>query len=162
MEKPLVNKKEQLQKFPGKGGWTFVAIPEVLQDKTSPFGWVTVKGSIDDYAIKNYKLQPMGNGKLFLPVKAQIRKIIQKQAGDFVQVILYKEDAPIEIPSELKSCLLDEPNAYEKFTAYTQGQQKEFIDWIYAAKKVETKVARIVIVINKVLKNERLRTKQKV
>ena len=162
MEKPLVNKKEQLQKFPGKGGWTFVAIPEVLQDKTSPFGWVTVKGSIDDYAIKNYKLQPMGNGKLFLPVKAQIRKIIQKQAGDFVQVILYKEDAPIEIPSELKSCLLDEPNAYEKFTAYTQGQQKEFIDWIYAPKKVETKVARIVIVINKVLKNERLRTKQKV
>ena len=162
MEKPLVNKKEQLQKFPGKGGWTFVAIPEVLQDKTSPFGWVTVKGSIDDYAIKNYKLQPMGNGKLFLPVKAQIRKIIQKQAGDFVQVILYKEDAPIEIPSELKSCLLDEPNAYEKFTVYTQGQQKEFIDWIYAAKKVETKVARIVIVINKVLKNERLRTKQKV
>lgn len=162
MEKPLVNKKEQLQKFPGKGGWTFVAIPEVLQDKTSPFGWVTVKGSIDDYAIKNYKLQPMGNGKLFLPVKAQIRKIIQKQAGDFVQVILYKEDAPIEIPSELKSCLLDEPNAYEKFTAYTQGQQKEFIDWIYAAKKVETKVARIVIVINKVFKNERLRTKQKV
>ncbi len=162
MEKPLVNKKEQLQKFPGKGGWTFVAIPEVLQDKTSPFGWVTVKGSIDDYVIKNYKLQPMGNGKLFLPVKAQIRKIIQKQAGDFVQVILYKEDAPIEIPSELKSCLLDEPNAYEKFTAYTQGQQKEFIDWIYAAKKVENKVARIVIVINKVLKNERLRTKQKV
>ncbi len=35
MEKPLVNKKEQLQKFPGKGGWTFVAIPEVLQDKST-------------------------------------------------------------------------------------------------------------------------------
>jgi hypothetical protein len=33
MEKPLVNKKYKLQKFPGKGGWTYAMIPEIPQDK---------------------------------------------------------------------------------------------------------------------------------
>jgi hypothetical protein len=27
MEKPLVNKEYLLEKFPGKGGWTYAAIP---------------------------------------------------------------------------------------------------------------------------------------
>ena len=96
MEKPLVNKKYLLQKFPGKGGWTFAEIPDVLADKHSQFGWVKVRGSIDGFEIKNYKLQPLGNGKLFLPVKAEIRKTIKKQAGDFVQVILYKENTHLK------------------------------------------------------------------
>lgn len=64
-EKPIVNNKYLLEKYPGKGGWTYAAIPEVLQDKHSPFGWVKVKGHIDDFEIKNYKLMPMGNGHLF-------------------------------------------------------------------------------------------------
>ena len=61
-EKPLVNQDYLLQKFPGKGGWTYAEIPEVLQDKHAPFGWVKVKGSIDGYQFKNYRLMPMGNG----------------------------------------------------------------------------------------------------
>ena len=84
----LVNKEYQLKKFPGKGGWTFAGIPEVPQDKNAPFGWVKVCGSIDDYELKYYKLMPMGNGKLFLPVKAAIRKKIGKNAGDFVRIKL--------------------------------------------------------------------------
>lgn len=84
LEKPLLNKEYLLQKFPGKGGWTYAVIPEVLQNKNNPFGWVKVKGSIDDYELKHYKLMPMGNDKLFLPVKAGIRKIIKKQAGEIM------------------------------------------------------------------------------
>lgn len=45
--KPLVNKKYLLEKYPGKGGWTYAVIPEVLQNKKAPFGWVKVKGTID-------------------------------------------------------------------------------------------------------------------
>ena len=86
--KPLVNKKYLLEKYPGKGGWTYARIPEILQDKNTPFGWVKVMGSIDGYEIKNYHLMPMGNGQLFLPVKAAIRKKIGKETGDWVQVVL--------------------------------------------------------------------------
>jgi hypothetical protein len=148
-ETPLVNKKYLLQKYPGKGGWTYAAIPEVLQNPKAPFGWVKVKGSIDGVAIKNYKLMPMGNGKLFLPVKAEIRKKIGKKEGDWVHVILYADDAPLEIPDELLDCLKAEPDIHQKFLSCTEGQQKEFIDRIYAAKKDETKVLRITELMRK-------------
>ncbi len=144
MEKPLVKKDYLLQKYPGKGGLTYAATPEPLQDKRSPFGWVKVKGSIDGFDIKKYHLMPMRNGKLFLPVRAGIRKKIGKQAGDFVKIILYKDETPLEIPDELVVCLTDEPYAFEKFQQLKKGEQKAFIDWIYSAKTDETKVTRIV------------------
>ena len=51
-EKPLVDKEYLLEKFPGKGGWTFTFIPEIPPDKHSPFGFFKVRGSIDGYEIK--------------------------------------------------------------------------------------------------------------
>ena len=141
--KAIVNKKYLLEKFPGKGGWTFARIPEIHQDKKNPFGWVKVKGSIDGYQIHQYKLMPMGNGHLFLPVKASIRKIISKKAGDYVTLTLYPDLDPLTIPDELLQCLKDEPAAYQRFKRFTEGQQKEYIDWIYAAKRDQTRIARI-------------------
>lgn len=82
MHQPLTDKAYLLEKFPGKGGWTYAAIPEIAPDKHAHFGWVRVKGTIDGYKIKGFHLMPMGNGKLFLPVKSEIRKKIKKQAGD--------------------------------------------------------------------------------
>jgi Domain of unknown function (DUF1905)/Bacteriocin-protection, YdeI or OmpD-Associated len=156
-EKCLVNKEYLLEKYPGKGGWTYAAIPEVLQDKNAPFGWVKVKGSIDKYEFNNYTLMPMGNGKLFLPVKAEVRKKIGKQAGDWVHVILYADDAPTEIPQEFLDCLTDEPTALKHFKNFTNGQQKEYIDWIYSAKTDETKVNRMAQAIQKIEKGKKLR-----
>lgn len=159
-EKPLVDKKYLLEKYPGKGGWTYAAIPEVLQDKHSPFGWVKVKGHIDDFEIKNYKLMPMGNGRLFLPVKADIRKIIGKKEGDWVNVVLFADNAPTEIPEEFLLCLKDDPTAYKTFLSYSDGQQKEFIDWIYSAKTDDTKVERIAETLRKLAKQNKLRDKK--
>jgi hypothetical protein len=50
-EKPLVDKEYLLDRFPGKYGWTYAEIPEILPDKNSLFNWVLVKGSIDGYFI---------------------------------------------------------------------------------------------------------------
>lgn len=159
MEKPLINKEYILEKFPGKGGWTFAAIPEVLQNKNTPFGWVKVKGTIDDYEIKNYRLMPMGSGKLFLPVKAEIRKKIGKTEGDFVKVVLYADEDPTEIPDELLQCLIDDPTAHNIFLSYTDGEQKAFIDWIYSAKTIETKVERIAKTLTMLEKQQKLNSK---
>ena len=157
MDRPLVNKKYLLEKYPGKGGWTYAAIPEVLQDKKAPFGWVKVKGTIDNFEIKNYKLMPMGNGRLFLPVKADIRKKIGKKEGDWVEVVLYADNTPTEIPEEFLDCLVEDKIAHKTFLTYTDGQQKEFIDWIYSAKTDETKVERIAQTLDKLLTQKKLR-----
>src|SRR6218665_4045920 len=94
---PLINDEYLLKKFGGKGGWTYVEIPEIPHDKRLPFGWVRVRGTIDSFEIKAYNLMPMRNGKLFMAVKLEIRKQIKKQAGDKVHIILYADDLPIEI-----------------------------------------------------------------
>lgn len=36
-EESLVDKEYLLEKFPGKGGWTYALIPEILQDKILVF-----------------------------------------------------------------------------------------------------------------------------
>ena len=94
---------------------------------------------------------PMGNGRLFLPIKAAIRKEIGKKEGDWVRITLYADESPLEIPEELTVCLLDEPEAYNKFLLLTEGKQKMAIDWIYSAKKEETKVQRIAKTIENLL-----------
>jgi hypothetical protein len=90
-ERPLVDKTYLLEKFPCKMGWTYTEIPEIVPDKNAPFSWVKVKGSIDGYEISKYHLMPSGKGTLMLAVKAEIRKKIKKEAGDYVHVILYAE-----------------------------------------------------------------------
>jgi hypothetical protein len=157
---PIVNNTYLLEKYPGKGGWTYAAIPEVLQDKKSPFGWVRVKGSIDDFEIKNHKLMPMGNGKVFLPVKASIRKKIGKEEGDYVRVVLFSDNSPTEIPEELLDCLKEDLVSYRTFLNYTDGQQKEFIDWIYSAKTDQTKVDRIAETLKMLAKQQKYRDKK--
>ena len=137
--KPLVNKKIILEKFHGKGGWTFVRIPEIAPDAKAHFGWVKVKGTIDGFEIRKYHLMPMGNGKLMLPVKAEIRKKIKKEEGDKVHVILYPDKDPLEVPEEMLLCLQDEPAAMKFFDSLSESEQKFYIQWIYSAKKEETK-----------------------
>ena len=149
MEKPFVDKKYRLQKFPGKGGWTYTVIPEIPPDKKERFGWVKVKGFIDDYEIKGYRLMPMSNGKLFLPVRAEIRKKINKQQGDWVKVVLFKDDDPLYIPDEFLQCLRDEPEAYRTFNGYAESSKKYYVDWIYSSKKEETRIERMAKTIDR-------------
>jgi len=145
--KPLVDQVYIMERFPGKGGWTFVCIPEVPIQKNSPFGWAKVRGSIDGVELKSYKLMPMGNGSLFLPVKAQIRKTIKKEAGDSVHVILYADELPTEVPQEIIDCLENEPEACAQFWKLTDDQRRFRLNIIYSAKTDETKASHIVRMI---------------
>jgi hypothetical protein len=70
MQSPLVDQKYKLEKVQGKGGWTFVVIAEVDPNKRAHFGWVKVKGKIDDFDLFSYRLMPMGNGMLFFACKS--------------------------------------------------------------------------------------------
>ena len=154
---PLVDSQYLLKKFPGKGGWTYAEIPEIHQNKNNPFGWVKVRGNIDGYELKQYKLMPMGNGRLFLPVKSAIRKKIKKEQGDSVHIVLFADDSEVEIPEEILNCFATEPKELlQNFLSFSDGEKKAYLDWIYAAKKDETKVNRIVTMMERVQKRLRL------
>lgn len=149
MSQKIIRKKRLLEKFPGKGGWTFARVPEIPPDKKAHFGWVKVKGQIDSYELKNYRLMPMGDGTLFLPVRADIRKKIGKKAGDWVLVTLQRDDDPTTIPGELLDCLRDEPMAHRAFLKLSDAQQSREIQFIYSSKNDDLKVDRIASLIRR-------------
>ncbi|MFI5203597.1 MAG: YdeI/OmpD-associated family protein [Flavobacteriales bacterium] len=160
MEKALVNKKFLLEKFTGKGGWTYARIPGISKDERNHFGWVKVKGTIDGFELKKYHLAPMGDGKLFLPVRAEIRKKIKKEAGDWVHVILYADNEPLEVPDEILLCLKDEPKALKFFNSLSESERQFYIKWVYSAKKEETKTDRLAKTIDRLLKGLKMYDKE--
>lgn len=156
----LIKGRFLLKKFPGKGGWTYAELPNIRNNRTAPFGWRRVRGAIDSWQIEKYHLMPMGNGQLFLPVKAAIRKKIGKEAGDYISIELYEDDTPLKIPQEFVDCLETEPGLYHRFLSLKEGEQKEFIDWIFSAKTEQTKADRIVRCIDLLEKNKTFRSKK--
>lgn len=152
-----VDKEYQLEKFPGKGGWTYALIPEIPSSGKIPFGWVTINGSIDGYPLVKYKLMPFGNGQLFLPVRADIRKKIKKQAGDMVHIIAEVDNTPLTIPDEIYECFDNEPKQVKAFfETLNESEQKAYIDWIYGAKTEDKRAERIVTMMDKLLAGKKL------
>ena len=143
MSQPLVDQLLTIEKYPGKGGWSYVMIDGIPPDKKSKFGSVRVKGTIDNYEISQYNLMPAGNGRLFLPIKTEIRKKIRKEAGHTIHIILYSDATPVELTEELKDCFEFYPEAYETYKQLTDSEKKQYLDWVYEAKQDETKVRRI-------------------
>ena len=153
-EVPIVECEVKLEKFQGKGGWTYAPVPAILHGKSNSFGWIRVKGNIDDFYFEQYHLMPMGNGNLFLPVKAEVRKKIGKTAGDTVKVILFKDDNELLISKEFEDCLKDEPGAFGFFNQLKHWEKKMIINNINSAKQEKTRIERIAKMINELAKGK--------
>jgi hypothetical protein len=143
MEIPLIDKDYIVQKQPGKGGWSYVVISEIPAAEKQALGLIRVSGFIDTYALNQFNLLPMKDGSMLLPLKSAVRKQIGKKEGDTVHVTLYADASPVVVPDDILICLLDAPKAYQFFLTLSDSNQKYYIDWIEAAKRLETKVDRI-------------------
>lgn len=136
-----------------KTGWTYIEIPKATAHRINPSVKKSyrVKGRLDDFLLEQVALVPVGNGNFIMAINAAMRKGIGKRKGATVQVSIEKDDAPLQISTELLDCLHDEPSALEYFNKLPQSHRNYFTKWIDSAKTDATRTKRIVLVVKTML-----------
>ncbi|MEP0714201.1 YdeI/OmpD-associated family protein [Algoriphagus sp.] len=133
-----------LEKFPGKGGWTYVKISGELITTGKAFGMMEISGSLDNITFESKHLMPMGNGYVFLPVAKPIRTALGKEEGDEVFIRFFRKEIPNILPQELVDCLNDDPGKLELFEKLPKEKQQHWIEHIYETGNIEARTARII------------------
>ncbi len=129
-----------------KTGWRYILIPAGIASVLKP-GWkksFRVMGNLDSFFLKGQAIVPMGGGDFILPLKANLRKELRKDAGASIRVDLREDTDEPGLDPDFEDCLSDAPEARVHFETLTKSHQRYFSKWISEAKTIQTKEKRIV------------------
>ena len=142
---PLVSVTRVIERFPGRGGWHFVPVPEVAPPASAAFGMRTVRGSLDGVGFARRELMPRGDGTLFLPVSAALRRRLRKGEGDAVALVLYDDRYDGAFAEAVRESLAAEGGGVlAAFDALPPARREALLTWAYRPADAEEQVRRVL------------------
>ena len=132
-----------------KTGWTYIIVPGELAGQLKP-GFkksFRVKGKLDDFAIDQVALLPMGDGNFIMPLNAAMRKGTGKRKGAQLKVQLAEDKVGYQLNAEFLECLADEPKALDQFNSMPLSHRNYYSKWIDSAKTEPTRTKRIALAV---------------
>jgi hypothetical protein len=140
------------------GSWTYLTVPFDAEAIFETKSRVQVKGSVNGIAYRG-TLMPHGNGKHFMVVKKELRNLAKAQPGDIVRVTMEQDHQlrEVEAPEDFLDALNSHEQAKAYFNSLAYSYQKEYVSWIEAAKRTDTRASRIEQSISKLAEGLRLK-----
>ena len=134
---------------------TYVMIPFDVKKAFGRKSHVKVKAWIDGFLYRG-SIADMGEGNSLIVTK-EIRRMLGKYPGDQVHIVIEedKDERAIEIPADLKDAFRKNPEAVKFFITLSHSNRKEYVKWITDAKRQETRVKRLTMIIELLLKKRK-------
>jgi Bacteriocin-protection, YdeI or OmpD-Associated/Domain of unknown function (DUF1905) len=140
------------------GTWSTVRIPFDVEEAFGSRARVAVKGTVNGVAFRGSAM-PAGDGTHFIVVNKALQQAAGAGAGDTLALVVEPDTAPrtVEVPEDLRSALGKDAAARGTFERLPPSHQKEYVSWIAAAKKAETRLARITRAVGMLAEGRRLK-----
>lgn len=118
--------------------------------------YIPVQGEVEQLPLRS-TVVPCGNGRHRLFLHSRIWRKLQMDAGDTVEVTLALdlESREIPLPEDLAAALAECPGALTVFQNMTVALRREFITWVFSARKEQTRSKRIQTGIARLLEMKR-------
>ncbi len=123
---------------------TGIEVPEDILTSLGRGRRVKVVATVNGYTYRT-SVAP-AYGKILMPFSSEHRAASGLSGGEEIEVELVPDDAPreVEVPAELATALKDAPDAAAFLSGLSHTHQLAYVLWIEAAKKPETRLARVV------------------
>jgi hypothetical protein len=150
---PTIRFKAKLVKI---GNWTILRLPESKSAKLPSRGQTMVEGTINGSHFKT-PLEPDGRFSHWFRVDAGLLKVANAAVSDIVTVVInpIKEWPEPDVPADLGNALVANPEAHDLWQHITPMARWEWIRWIRATNKNETRKRRIEVACSKLMAGER-------
>jgi hypothetical protein len=138
------------------GSWTILKLPKSASAKLPSRGQTMVEGTINGFEFKT-PLEPDGNGSHWFRVSNAICKAAGVSAGDKVSLAItpIKDWPEPDVPEDLKNAIKADSQAHDLWQHITPMARWEWIRWMRATNRLETRNRRIEVAISKLKAGER-------
>ena len=132
-----------IERFPMKGGWYYVLFPHDAKALFGQGGFIPVQCTVNGVPDER-SLLPMGDGRHFIALKADLRKRLGLSLGShvMVEILALAGAQEPELPPELAAIFELCPDEGKLFARLPRTTRKWAIYWLTSAKTALTREKR--------------------